>query len=155
MTSQGEPLNLNPTPYTNERQSVWCSASTDETVDLQIEKDAHSPPRFRVIGPLSNFDEFSKAFKCPKGSYMNPKSKCETSPSGGVNDDDYEAGETVALGVLRAGRRFSFMDVECPWQLLLDIYSGEACQCARVRRGKQMRSQNRNKDMETEYRLAE
>ncbi|XP_063218947.1 endothelin-converting enzyme homolog isoform X2 [Bacillus rossius redtenbacheri] len=56
---------------------VWCSASTDETTDLQIEKDTHSPPRFRVVGPLSNFDEFSKEFKCPMGSYMNPKSKCE------------------------------------------------------------------------------
>ena len=31
---------------------------------------------FRVLGSLSNFDEFAKAYKCPKGSRMNPKKKC-------------------------------------------------------------------------------
>jgi endothelin-converting enzyme len=44
---------------------------------LQIEKDPHSPPQFRVIGPLSNLPEFAQEFYCPGGSKMNPKNKCE------------------------------------------------------------------------------
>ncbi|XP_055546148.1 endothelin-converting enzyme homolog isoform X1 [Wyeomyia smithii] len=56
---------------------VWCSAVTDETTTLQIEKDPHSPPMYRVIGSLSNLREFADTFKCPLGSRMNPERKCE------------------------------------------------------------------------------
>ncbi|XP_070502213.1 endothelin-converting enzyme homolog isoform X4 [Chironomus tepperi] len=56
---------------------VWCSAITDETISLQIEKDPHSPPNFRVVGSLSNLPEFSETFNCPIGSPMNPSQKCE------------------------------------------------------------------------------
>ncbi|XP_057322411.1 endothelin-converting enzyme homolog [Microplitis mediator] len=56
---------------------VWCSAITSESLNLQIEKDSHCPPKFRVIGPLSNFPEFSREFNCPRGSHMNPDVKCE------------------------------------------------------------------------------
>jgi len=55
---------------------VWCSASTKEANQLQIEKDPHSPSRFRVNGPVANFPEFAKIFACPEGSAMNPKEKC-------------------------------------------------------------------------------
>ena len=56
---------------------MWCSSVTDETINLQIEKDPHSPPNFRVIGSLSNLPEFAEEFNCPLGSKMNPKEKCE------------------------------------------------------------------------------
>lgn len=56
---------------------VWCSAVTKEATALQIEKDSHSPAKYRVIGALSNLKEFSKEFRCKAGSKMNPKNKCE------------------------------------------------------------------------------
>ncbi|XP_037812437.1 neprilysin-4-like [Lucilia sericata] len=39
--------------------------------------DVHAPNMYRVIGPLANFPEFAKIFKCPEGSTLNPKKKCE------------------------------------------------------------------------------
>jgi len=56
---------------------VWCSSVTNESASLQIEKDAHSPARIRVLGSLSNLREFSDEFKCKTGSKMNPGDKCE------------------------------------------------------------------------------
>ncbi|XP_046387959.1 endothelin-converting enzyme homolog isoform X2 [Ischnura elegans] len=56
---------------------VWCSSSTEEDTKFLIENNAHTPPKFRVIGPLSNLPDFSKEFKCPLGSPMNPHDKCE------------------------------------------------------------------------------
>ncbi|KAL8599703.1 hypothetical protein ACOMHN_064149 [Nucella lapillus] len=37
----------------------------------------HAPLRFRVIGTLQNMDEFSKAFQCGAGTYMNSTNKCK------------------------------------------------------------------------------
>ncbi|XP_026317208.1 endothelin-converting enzyme homolog isoform X2 [Hyposmocoma kahamanoa] len=56
---------------------VWCSAMTKESTKMQIEKDDHTIAKYRVIGPISNLKEFSKEFKCPLGSKMNPDRKCE------------------------------------------------------------------------------
>lgn len=50
---------------------------TKESTTLTIEKDDHSPPKYRVIGSLSNLPEFSNEFNCPLGSKMNPVDKCE------------------------------------------------------------------------------
>ena len=36
----------------------------------------HGPVVARVNGVAQNFQEFSDAFQCPVGSYMNPENKC-------------------------------------------------------------------------------
>lgn len=48
-----------------------------EWVFVSAEKDQHSPPKYRVVGSLSNLKEFSDEFQCKAGSNMNPKAKCE------------------------------------------------------------------------------
>ncbi|MFL6540651.1 MAG: M13 family metallopeptidase, partial [Chthoniobacterales bacterium] len=49
---------------------IWRGHLREQEQRLRIATDPHSPPRFRVIGPLSNFDEFAKAFDIPVGSPM-------------------------------------------------------------------------------------
>ncbi|XP_016949665.1 neprilysin-21-like [Drosophila biarmipes] len=55
---------------------IWCNDVHPKLRALQVSIDQHVPGKFRVIGPLSNFDEFSKEFNCPAGSAMNPSEKC-------------------------------------------------------------------------------
>eukprot|EP00455_Lapot_gusevi_P043614 TRINITY_DN532_c0_g1_i3.p2 TRINITY_DN532_c0_g1~~TRINITY_DN532_c0_g1_i3.p2 ORF type:complete len:286 (+),score=139.83 TRINITY_DN532_c0_g1_i3:32-859(+) len=55
----------------------WCTKSTDDYKRLRVKTDVHSPPKFRVIGPLQNLPAFATAFNCPAGSYMNPTNKCQ------------------------------------------------------------------------------
>jgi putative endopeptidase len=49
---------------------IWRSTQRDEDLKLRLNTDPHSPGRFRTIIPLSNFDEFQKAFDIPDGSPM-------------------------------------------------------------------------------------
>lgn len=56
---------------------VWCGDIRREANENKIKIAVHSPGRFRVIGALSNFEEFSQAFNCPRGSAMNPITKCK------------------------------------------------------------------------------
>ncbi|XP_069947190.1 neprilysin-1-like isoform X3 [Cherax quadricarinatus] len=51
--------------------NVWCEHKTAEVVLMQLYGDAHSPGRFRVLGPLSNDEQFSQVWGCPAGSAMN------------------------------------------------------------------------------------
>ncbi|XP_060654461.1 neprilysin-4-like [Drosophila nasuta] len=55
----------------------WCTDVAKEQRLINIISDSHTPSMFRVIGPLSNFDEFSKEFNCAVGTQMNPIRKCE------------------------------------------------------------------------------
>ncbi|XP_035222103.1 endothelin-converting enzyme homolog, partial [Stegodyphus dumicola] len=57
--------------------NVYCELRQPETFELSINSDAYSPGKFRVIGPMSNLPEFSKAFNCPSDSRMNRKNKCK------------------------------------------------------------------------------
>ncbi|XP_063925032.1 endothelin-converting enzyme homolog isoform X2 [Zophobas morio] len=83
MMDKPEPPYLPGLPYNHKQlffiafAQVWCSSVTKEATALQIEKDSHSPAKFRVIGALSNLKEFSEVFKCAVGTKMNPKNKCE------------------------------------------------------------------------------
>lgn len=55
---------------------TWCALQTPEVERLRVATDPHSPPRFRVNGPLSNFEGFAEAFSCPIGSPMRPERTC-------------------------------------------------------------------------------
>ncbi|KAM4795356.1 phosphate-regulating neutral endopeptidase PHEX [Rhinophrynus dorsalis] len=50
---------------------VRCNTFRPESARDQITNGVHSPPHFRVIGAMSNFEEFRKTFNCPQGSKMN------------------------------------------------------------------------------------
>lgn len=55
---------------------IRCANMRKEDAISSILTGVHSPPRFRVIGTLQNFGEFSNVFNCRIGSYMNPAKKC-------------------------------------------------------------------------------
>uniref|UniRef100_A0A3B4V2J9 Endothelin-converting enzyme 1 n=1 Tax=Seriola dumerili TaxID=41447 RepID=A0A3B4V2J9_SERDU len=56
---------------------IWCSVRTPESLHEGLITDPHSPSRYRVIGTISNSQEFSKHFGCKADAPMNPKHKCE------------------------------------------------------------------------------
>jgi endothelin-converting enzyme/putative endopeptidase len=57
----------------------WCQLTRDDYALNQVKADVHSPPQFRVNGPLSNLTEFQQAFSCGPGSPMvrPPEKRCE------------------------------------------------------------------------------
>ncbi|KAK0083264.1 hypothetical protein PV326_006824 [Microctonus aethiopoides] len=65
---------------------VYCEAATLKYKELRDKYSGHSPGRWRVIGSISNTNDFAEAFNCPVGSPMNPEKKCNIwqSPLGGA-----------------------------------------------------------------------
>lgn len=55
---------------------VWCGSMRPEATRNKLKTAVHSPGKFRVIGTLSNSDDFAKVFNCPVGAPMNPIKKC-------------------------------------------------------------------------------
>lgn len=55
---------------------VWCKLYRPQALTLQIMTDPHSPAQFRVLGPLSQNEDFAKVFKCRESSRYNPTNKC-------------------------------------------------------------------------------
>ncbi|GAV04570.1 hypothetical protein RvY_14837 [Ramazzottius varieornatus] len=50
---------------------IWCGSMRIQDAMNKISASVHSPGPIRVLGPLSNMPEFSKAFSCPAGSRYN------------------------------------------------------------------------------------
>jgi putative endopeptidase len=69
--------------YTEDQQfflgyaQSWCDKLRDEFMRLLVSTNPHSPPKFRVNGPLSNLPEFASAFQCKAGSAMTRTPRCE------------------------------------------------------------------------------
>jgi putative endopeptidase len=49
---------------------VWASNARPEYVKQQVTTDPHSPAQYRVNGPMSNLDEFRKAWNAKEGDKM-------------------------------------------------------------------------------------
>ncbi len=71
-----------PGGFTNEQlfflgsAQAWCDKRRPEYSRLLINVDPHSPPEYRVNGPLSNLEDFAKAWKCEKTDKMVRKDLC-------------------------------------------------------------------------------
>jgi putative endopeptidase len=50
--------------------AIWRKKQRDEGLRTQVLTDTHSPSRFRVNGPLSNFDPFYRAFDIKQGDKL-------------------------------------------------------------------------------------
>ncbi|XP_055382461.1 neprilysin-4-like, partial [Condylostylus longicornis] len=55
----------------------WCEHIRPEAIENRLETDTHPPGKFRIIGTLQNFEEFSNAYECPLNTTMNPIKKCK------------------------------------------------------------------------------
>jgi endothelin-converting enzyme/putative endopeptidase len=54
----------------------WCGKRREALSRLLVTTDPHSPPEYRVNGPLSNLPEFASAFHCPAASKMVRPQPC-------------------------------------------------------------------------------
>ena len=54
----------------------WCSVYRDDYLEQRVKNDPHSPARYRVNGPFSQFPDFARVYECAEGSAMRPKNTC-------------------------------------------------------------------------------
>ena len=55
---------------------MWCQIEVPAVRPIIIDREVHSPSRVRVMGTLSNSDDFARAFTCCQGTPMRSKNKC-------------------------------------------------------------------------------
>eukprot|EP00117_Sycon_ciliatum_P034053 scpid35403/ scgid26072/ Endothelin-converting enzyme 1 len=55
---------------------TWCSITSKANALARLRTDVHSPTNFRVLGTVSDDENFARAFNCRKGSAMNPEHQC-------------------------------------------------------------------------------
>jgi putative endopeptidase len=55
---------------------AWCTKRRPEAARMRVTVDPHSPPQWRVDGPLSNLPEFAKAFQCKPAEKMVRQTQC-------------------------------------------------------------------------------
>ncbi|KAL3227885.1 hypothetical protein MRX96_003836 [Rhipicephalus microplus] len=55
---------------------IWCGSMRPEEALNKIRTSVHCPGPIRVLGPLSNSYDFSRAYNCANMSRMNPAKKC-------------------------------------------------------------------------------
>ncbi|KAL7988493.1 hypothetical protein Chor_007412, partial [Crotalus horridus] len=55
---------------------AMCGRQSLESLQAFLHRDPHSPSPLRVLGSLSNSQDFSRHFQCPSESPMNPALKC-------------------------------------------------------------------------------
>ncbi len=80
----GKPAAPNVGGFTPDQQffvglaQAWCTLVREPFARMLVSVDPHSPPKFRVNGPLSNLAEFAEAFQCRAGSRMArpPERRC-------------------------------------------------------------------------------
>ncbi len=79
--NQAEPKTVG-LPYTPKQlfwvsfAQTWCTKYRDEKLKQQILTGVHSPSHFRVLGSVSNVEDFAIDYNCPIGSKMNPVTRC-------------------------------------------------------------------------------
>jgi len=56
--------------------NVWCQNITEPAARDRVRTDVHSPGQFRVIGTISNMEEFREAFSCKSGQPMVRENAC-------------------------------------------------------------------------------
>ena len=49
---------------------IWRTQQRPESLRLQVQSNEHAPPKWRVLGPVSNLPEFAGAFSCKTGDAM-------------------------------------------------------------------------------------
>ena len=79
---EGKPRPANIDGFTPEQRfflgwaQVWGAKYTSEAEIQQVNGNSHSLPRWRVNGPISNMDQFAKAFGCKQGQPMVRPDAC-------------------------------------------------------------------------------